>query len=175
MTHKGLKSVMIRTVDTDVLNLALSFFQKLRLEKLWADFGSGKQRCFLPIHEMVLDPARVAGLRFFMALTGCDQVSFFAHVTKATAWKVWKVFPEVNQTFATLSNKPMDSNIEKAMPLLVRLVVLLYHRISNCSDVNTCRRELFCNGCAIENIPPTLGALIQQVKRAAYIGGLRMG
>ena len=110
-----------------------------------------------------------------MALTGCDQVSFFAHVSKATAWKVWKVFPEVNQTFATLSNKPLDSDIEKAMPLLERLVVLLYHRTSNCSDVNTCRRELFCNGRAIDNIPPTLGALIQQVKRAAYIGGYVWG
>ena len=96
---------MIRTVDTDVLNLALSLFKQLELKKLWMDFGSGMQRCFLPIHEMILDPAKVAGLRFFMALTGCDQVSFFAHVSKATAWKVWNLFPEINEVFAILSNR----------------------------------------------------------------------
>ena len=39
---KRLISVMIRTVDTDVLNLALSLFKNLKLEKLWMDFGSEK-------------------------------------------------------------------------------------------------------------------------------------
>ena len=139
------------------------------------DFGSGKQRCFLPIHDMLLDPAKVAGLRFFMALTGCDQVSFFAHVSKATAWKVWNLFPEVDEIFATLSNRPTEADIKDAMPLLERFVVLLYHRTSNCSDVNSCRRELFCKGRAIDNIPPTQGALFQHVKRAAYIGGYVWG
>ena len=65
MSHKGLKSVMIQTVDTHVLNLALSFFHELQQENFQVDFGSGKQRCFLPIHDIVLDPGRVAGLRFF--------------------------------------------------------------------------------------------------------------
>lgn len=83
------------------------------------------------------------------------------------------LFPGVSQIFATLSNRPMDSDIKKAMPLLKRFVVLLYHRTSNCSDVNTCRRELFCNG--RDNIPLTLGVFTQQVKRAAYIGGYVWG
>ena len=42
MSHKRVTSVMIRTVDTDVLNLALSLFKNLKLEKLWMDFGSEK-------------------------------------------------------------------------------------------------------------------------------------
>ena len=51
---------MIRTVDTDVFLLSISLYDDLNLEKLWIDFGSGKQRCFLPIHDMVLDPTKRA-------------------------------------------------------------------------------------------------------------------
>ena len=103
MSQKGFASVMIRTVDTDVLNLALSFCKKLQLEKLWVDFGTGKQRCFLPVHEMVLNPAKVDGLPFFMAVTACDQVDFFCHVSKTIAWKVWTLFPKADKVFAKLS------------------------------------------------------------------------
>ena len=50
------------------------------------------------------------------------------------------------------------------MPLLERFVVLLYHQASNCVDVNSCRRELFCKGRAIDNIHPTKEALYQNVR-----------
>ena len=175
MSRKGITRVMIRTVDTDVFLLAVSLYDSLNLEQLWIDFASGKQRCYLPIHEMVLDPLKRNGLRFFFAFTGCDQVSFFAHVSKATAWKIWTLYPDVSEAFAMLSNRPSDEDIETSLPLLERFVVLLYHRTSNCDDVNSCRRELFCNGRAIDNIPPTQDALHQHVRRAAYIGGYVWG
>ena len=113
---------------------------------IWINFGSGKQRCFLPIHEMVLDLLKRDDLRFSFAFTDCDQVSFFAHVSKATAWKVWSLFPLVDDSFAKLNNQPTDDDITEYMTLLERFVVLLYHRISNCIDVNSFRRELFCKG-----------------------------
>ena len=111
MATEGFTRVMIRTVDTDVLMLSISLFDDLQLDELWIDFGSGKQRCYLPIHEMILDPVKRVGLRFFFAFTGCDQVSFFSHVSKATAWKIWKVFPDANEAFARLSNRPTESDI----------------------------------------------------------------
>ena len=175
MGRKGFNRVMIRTVDTDVLLLSVSLYERLGLEQLWVDFGSGKHRCYLPIHHMILDPVKRDGLRFFFAFTGCDQVSFFGHVSKATAWKVWNLFPDVNDTFATLSYLPSDTDISDAMPLLERFVVLLYHRAWNCADVNSYRRELFCKGRAIDNIPPTKDALYQHVRRAAYISGYVWG
>ena len=113
--------MMIRTVDTDVLLLSISHLDDLDLEQLWIDFGSGKQPCFLPIHEMVLDPLKPGGLCFFFAFTGCDQVSLFAHVTKATAWIVWSLFPAVNESFAKLGYRPTDDDIAKCMPLLERI------------------------------------------------------
>ena len=120
---------------------------------------------------MVLGPLERDGLRFFFAFTGCDQVSFFAHITKATAWKVWSLFPAVNESLAKLTYRPIDDDIAKSMPLLEQFVVLLYHRTSNCVDVKICKRELFCKGRAIDNIPLTQDALHQHVRRAAYIGG----
>ena len=172
MARKGFVRIMVRTVDTDVLMLSVSLFDKLNVDELWIDFGTGKQRCYIPIHEMVLDPMKRAGLRFFFAFTGCDQVSFFSHVSEATAWNL---FPLMDLVFARLSDKPTEDDINESMPLLERYVVLLYHKTSNCSDVNSCRRELFCNGRGIENIPPTREALLQHVKRSAYFGGYVWG
>ena len=126
-------------------------------------------------HEIVLDSAKRDGLRFFFVFTGLGQMSFFAHVSKATAWKVWTLFPEIDETFAKLSNRPTENDILESMSLLERFVVLLYHRTSNCADVNSCRRELFCKGRAIDNLPPTRDALYQQVRRAACIAGYVWG
>ena len=109
---------MIRTVDTDVFLLAISLYDRLNLEQLWIDFGSGKQRCYLPIHKMVLDTVKRNGLRFFFAFTGCDQVSFFAHVSKVTSWKIWSLYPNVSEA--------SDEDIERSLPVLERFTVLLY-------------------------------------------------
>ena len=175
MVSKGFRRVMVRTTDTDVLVLAISLFSELNIDELWLDFGTAKQRTFLPVHRMALDPIRRAGLRFFYCFTGCDQVSFFNYAPKSTAWKVWEMFLDVNDVFVALSYRPTDAAIADAMPLLERYVVLLYHRTSTCVTVNSCRRELFCNGRAIDNMPPTRDALLQHTKRAAFLGGFVWG
>ena len=139
MERKGLSRVMIRTVDTDMFLLSISLYDDLDLEQIWIDFGSGEQRCFLPIHEMVLDPLKRDGLGFFFAFTGCDQVSFFAHVTKATAWKVWSLFPAVNlQSSATIQLMTTSQNL-----------CLCWNDILCCSSI----AHQSCKGRAIDNIP----------------------
>ena len=80
---------------------------------------------------MILDPVKRTGLRFFFAFTGCDQVSFFAHVSKVTAWRIWNVFPEATEAFAKLSDRPTENDVQNFMPMLERYVVLLYHKTSN--------------------------------------------
>ena len=88
MTNKDIRRVMIRTVDTDVLVLAISLFNDFGVPQLWIDFVSGKHCIVLPIHEMCIDEIKRTGLRFIYCFTGCDQVSFLANVSKATAWKL---------------------------------------------------------------------------------------
>ena len=46
MANKDIRRVMIRTVDTDVLVLAISLFNDFGVTQLWIDFGSGKHRIF---------------------------------------------------------------------------------------------------------------------------------
>ena len=57
------------------------------------------------------------------------------------------------------------------MPMLERFTVILYNYISNSVTTNACRRDLFCKGRLIDNIPPTSAALIKHALGSAYIAG----
>ena len=65
MAHHGHTKIAIRTVDTDVLVLAISAFSHLEdmVEELWVDFGTGKNRSFFPVHQIYNDgKSKVKGL-----------------------------------------------------------------------------------------------------------------
>ena len=49
--------------------------------------------------------------------------------------------------------------------------VLLYSRTSNCLTTNECRRELFCQGRSIDDIPPISAALWKHTLRSRYVAG----
>ena len=71
--------VMIRTVDTDVVVLALACFHRLQMSNLWIAFGTGKQVRYIPIHLLAtyLGPDRCLALPFFHAFTGCATVYLY--------------------------------------------------------------------------------------------------
>ena len=52
-----------------------------------------------------------------------------------------------------------------------RFTVLLHSRTSNCLTTNECRRELFCQGRSIDNIPPISAALWKHTLRSRYVAG----
>ena len=76
-SKKGHNKIMIRTVDIDVVVLAIPTFQELALEELWIAFGTGNNFRYLPIHynAVSLGPAKSAALPLFQG--------------KVTAWRVW--------------------------------------------------------------------------------------
>ena len=81
----GFKSVMIRTVDTDVVVLAVAHFQGLpNIEKLWIAFGTCNDFRHIPIHEIAsaLCLQMVKVLLFCHAFTGCDVTSYFTNVER---------------------------------------------------------------------------------------------
>ena len=41
-SQSGMEKVMIRTVDTDAVVIALGMFSSLNLSELWISFGTGK-------------------------------------------------------------------------------------------------------------------------------------
>ena len=94
----------IKTVDTDVVIIAIVLFRQLSLVHLWIEFGTGKDRRWLPIHDYAnaLEERVCSGLLFWYAFTGCDTASSVCGRGKLSAWDVWKAFPEVTETFIFL-------------------------------------------------------------------------
>ena len=127
MAENGHQRVVIPTVNTDVLVLAISTFDKLQyfVQDLWLDFGAGKNRKFYIVHGTYeeLGKSKAMGLPFSHAFTGCDQVSFLSHITKSNVWKVWKSYDEVTPYFASLSNQPSLDEVRAAMPTLERFTL----------------------------------------------------
>jgi hypothetical protein len=93
----GYRKVMIRTVDADVVVLAVSKMQDIDVDELWIAFGTSKHFRYLATHDIAaqLGPQKAKALPMLHALTGCDTISFFSGKSKRTAWDSWSVFPAV--------------------------------------------------------------------------------
>lgn len=92
VADSGHKKILIRTVYTDVVVLAVALARTLDEEaEVWVSFGTGNAFRFLIVHEIAraLGPKKAQALPMFHALRGCDTVSCFAGHGKRTAWAVW--------------------------------------------------------------------------------------
>ena len=71
---QGCKRILVRTVDTDVVVLAVSTANKLTCEQLIVLFGTGKTFCNLDATHMTRKSGndKCNALPAFHALTGCD-------------------------------------------------------------------------------------------------------
>ena len=172
--NHGYGKVMIRTVDSDVLVLAIAAVQQLSIDELWLAFASGKSFRYLPAHEMAraLGPEKCIALPFMHAFSGCDTVSSFAGRGKRTVWEIWNIFNEVTPAFCILASTPDLSSVGDQLEVLERFVVLLYDRASTEMKVNEARKQLFSQkGRPMDGLPPTQAALAEHIKRAAYQAG----
>jgi hypothetical protein len=160
-SKNSLKKIMIRTFDTDVVVLAIAYLRKIDAEELWVAFGVGKHLKYLPIHAIrsTLPQDQCESLPFFHAVTGCDNVSYFAGRGKKTAFQSWKCYPEATAVFQSLSS-PQETIREEQITILERFVVFMYSHTCSYNRVNDARQALFSQGTkSIENIPPTKAAL----------------
>ena len=168
------KRVMICTVDTDVVVIALAMFDRLDLDELWISYGVGKHLRYLPIHTMHanLGPEKSKAILMFHPMTGCDQVSFLAGRSKKTSWDTWQKFEDITSILERLSNAPSKSVVDEMLPDIERFIILIFDRTSTCTKVDQCRQNLFTKkGRSIENIPPTCAALYQHIIRSVYQAG----
>lgn len=134
-------------------------------------FGTGKNQRYIPLHLVAqnIGIEKCLALPLFHALTGCDQVSFFAGRGKKVAWKTWKQYDELTDALQSIAFCPPKETMETVLHVIERFVVLLYDRTSICTRVNDCRMELFAKkGRLPEGIPPTLDALKLHIQRAVY-------
>ena len=88
---QGFQKILVRTVDTDIVVLAVAVLPQLGRAELWIDFGTGNNLRYIPAHEICasLGPQKSLTLPVFHAFTACDTVSHFAKVGEKSAWKVW--------------------------------------------------------------------------------------
>ena len=79
----GFTKILLHSVDTDVLILAVAFVEKLKEPQgdqtieLWVGFGTGAHLRYIATHDISskLKPQVPKALPFFHAFTGCDTVS----------------------------------------------------------------------------------------------------
>ena len=95
-----------------------------------------------------------------------------SHVSKHTAWKVWCPFYAIWNVFSYLSQKATLIQVQEAMLTIERFTVKLHHRISNCFNINECRKEFFCQGRSIDNILPTSVAFWKHTPWKCYTQGM---
>ena len=168
--EQGHRKAYLRTVDTDVVVLAIYHFHQLNLTELWIGFGSGKTFREIPIHSVSqqLGPQRSQALLFFYSYTGCDVTSSMFGIGKKTAWNAWSTFPEVTDTFI---QDPTCLTLDSLhMQRLERLTVLMYSKNCGSASVNEARNLMFTVGLkSLKSIPPTQHALFQHTKRALLI------
>ncbi|KAK3877040.1 hypothetical protein Pcinc_018219 [Petrolisthes cinctipes] len=116
--RQGYTKVSIRTMDTDVVILAVAAAGRLDIDELWVAFATGKNFRYLAAHEMAvaLGPDKCRGLPFFHAFTGYDTVSCFSGRGKKTVWQTWKacdeVTDEVTTAFCALATTPTISTVD---------------------------------------------------------------
>ena len=139
----GFYEIQIKTGDTDVLVLGISFFKKINVQKLWIAFGTNKKYKLYAVHDVKnLGEECSLALLMFHSFTGCDTVSGFFNIGKATAWKTWKIYNEVTPVFIDLANCPNTVSAEN-LQILERFVILMYNKTSDDESVNSCRKHLF--------------------------------
>ena len=78
--NEGFTTIQLRTIDTDVVVLAVAAAAKIGVQELWVAFGTGKNFRYIPAHKIAasLGPDKSLALPIFHAYTGCDTVSFFS-------------------------------------------------------------------------------------------------
>jgi len=77
--RNGFRVVVIKTVDTDVVVLALANYCHIPCEQLWIAFGTGQTFRYIPVHEIagVLGQDKCVVLPALYSITGCDSTSSF--------------------------------------------------------------------------------------------------
>ena len=77
--REGFTKLLVRSVDTDVVVLAVALIEEIQAPelKLWIAFGTGKDLRYIAAHEIcaALGPRKSLCLPMFHAFTGCDTVT----------------------------------------------------------------------------------------------------
>ena len=176
--HEGYKVAYVRTIDSDVIVLAVRFFRntwpRAVLGRLW--FWKIMQRHSHPQHLCSTWAIEVAGFapisrshRLWYMISH-DTTSHFLGCGKKTAWQAWTCYPDLTETLIDLTQDPTLLTLAYIhMQRLERFVVLMYNRNYSAARVNDARVHLFTRGMrSLEKLPPTQAALFEHGKKQLH-------
>ena len=132
--EKGYNSIVVRTIDTDVVVLLISckpYMDEVGTGNVYALMGKGKDLHYYDINAISskLGTDMCEGLPFFYAFTGCDTVSSMFNVSKCTFWdnlNLQKNLPDLLEIFKELSKQPL-SLTSRQINLLELFVLRVYY------------------------------------------------
>jgi len=165
-------NAIIKTVDTDVVIIAIFCFKDLGIDQLWIEFGCGSRTRFIPIHQIVSTMPHCDSispcLPLFHALTGCDTVSSMLGIGKKKAWACWmRNVEKFCQMFSSLNFTSSFASISKLQHFVMALYTKKHVAIAT-NDIDECRYQLYASGISFDKLPPTYSALNQHTRRAMY-------
>ena len=106
--QSGCTSVLIRTVDTDVVVILVGKFDRLIAERsdadIWIAFGMGEHFHFISVNRVCvsLGETRARCLPVFHTLSGCDTTSVFVGKGKQSAWQDKNICKHFSDTITAL-------------------------------------------------------------------------
>ena len=172
-SKSGIKNLMIKSNDTDVVVIATGMFWQLELEELNVTFGRGKDHKIIPIHRIsnTLGIEKCTSILLFHSLTGCDSTAALLGVRKPRAWNAWLASSET--LFSSLTALTLDlqgnTNFEgnPHYVLAEKFISSIY-----CPEANTmdeARIALFLQkGTPLMKLPMTSDTFKNKLKRSMY-------
>ena len=118
---QGYTKVTIRTVDTDVVVLAVSVVNPLHIKELWIGFGTGKAFRYIEAHTI---SSKFGQHRFSTALLGVTLSSFSGR-GKKTCWDVWNTFERPTLSLPQVVKTPVLHVGSDDLQNIQRFTVLL--------------------------------------------------
>ena len=115
----GAQKVLIRTVDKDVVVIAITEYSNLCLirpdVREWIAFGTGNHFQYISTDIIceALGPRKAKALPLFHAITGCDTTSSFHGKGKTSAWNVWNALDADSSSNLLLSFKTKTGSASK--------------------------------------------------------------
>lgn len=165
---KSANTILVKSVDTDVLILLIHFYcttPEITQSNLFIQLGHGKTTHFLSINDIVgnLGKEICKKLLAIHCLTGCDTTNAMYKVGKKTAFDV--LCKNINN-LADLENLPFLSE-GKAMEVGVKYTLYLYKNKNNAvTSLNQMRwHQTTESNRPASELPPTDHAFRQHLKR----------
>ena len=168
-----IKRLIIQSPDTDVAVVCCyqKFYSLKNFNEIWFYTGLGKQKRFVPIHEISDKFGKEVCqiLPAFHSLTGSDTTSSFSGIGKKSAFEILLQKRKNLTHLKTLGDEPVINYESQCVQEAIQFVCWLYDAKYLNGNINGLRYKMFCQkNVSGEKLPPTLECLKLHLARVTY-------